>query len=140
MSLLLDSSVLVRAVVASHPDHAVVDAWYTARLAETELLATTHALAETFKVVSGAYRAPHAECRRIVARLRRDLTLVALHPADYLSAIEMTMRAGRSGPTVYDALHVAGAVRAGATHVAACDLRSFPFLLPPAQLVNPLAP
>ena len=91
-------------------------------------------------MVSGAYRAPHAECRRIVARLRRDLTLAALHPANYLSATEMTMRAGRSGPTVYDALHVAGAIRAGATHVAACDLRSFPFLLPPAQLVNPLAP
>ena len=66
MSLLLDTSVLVRVVVRLHPDHRAARGWYAERLADTELFATTHALAETFNVVSGFYRAPHAECRRIV--------------------------------------------------------------------------
>jgi predicted nucleic acid-binding protein len=138
VSVLLDSSLLVPVVVAKHPDHAQARAWYQQQAARTEMLATTHALAEVFNVVSGFYRVPHAECRHLLTRLRRELGLVSLSQADYMAAIELTMQVGRSGPTVYDALHVAGFQKSGATHLVYCDERSFPSLLPSSTLVNPL--
>lgn len=140
MSTLVDTSVIVRAVVGAHEDHEPVAAWLRAHLTRTSVVTSTHALAETFNVLSGRMQVPHAECRRLVARIRREFQLVSLAQGDYADAIEMTMNAGRSGPTVYDALHVVAANKAGATRVAACDARSFPFLLPPSRFFNPLDP
>ena len=139
MSLLLDTSFVVRAVVTKHPDHGPALAWATARAAETALLCTSHALAETFAVASGYFALSHAECRAVVGSLRRTLGVVDLGEAEVASAIERTMRAGRSGGAVYDALHVAGFEKAGAERLVHCDDRSFPFLLPAAQRINPLA-
>ncbi len=56
------------------------------------MMATTHALAEVFNVTSGFFQMPHEECRRIIARLRREIALVSLSQADYMAAIEMTMQ------------------------------------------------
>ena len=139
MSLLLDSSLIVRAVVQKHSDHARALAWVSKSVSETELLCTTHALAETFSVMSGFFSVPHAECRATLTSIRSVFGIVELGEEEYASATEMTMRVGRSGGAVYDALHVAGFEKVGAEQLVHCDEKSFPFLLPESRRFNPLA-
>ncbi len=134
----VDTSILVRASVARADRHAEALEWIDGAGAETGLATSTHALAELFSVVSGFFQTPHDVSRRIVARVRQRFSIVTLDEGSYLDAIERTMQIGRSGPTVYDALHVVAADKVGATRLASADEKSFPFLLPASMFVNPI--
>lgn len=140
MSVYVDSSVIVRYVAAAHEDNAAVKSWLQALAARTEIVTSTHALAEVFKVISTLFRYPPAQSLSTITSIRRTFRIVTLLEAQYVEAIELTLSKGFAGGAVYDALHIAAAARAGATRVASCDERSFPRMLPPSRFVNPLKP
>lgn len=109
MRALLDSSVLVAAMVEAHPDHVRCLPWL-ARTAERTLtlLVAAHSLAETFAVLTRLPLRPRIAPATAEALLRENVLgraqIVALSAADYRAVLTRQATLGLAGGSIYDAL------------------------------------
>lgn len=125
MTLYLDSSVLVAALVEDEPAHEAC-----LRLLRRKNLATwTHALAEVFATLTGGrlgLRVPSAVAAELMdASLLPRLQLIELAAADMIGAVRESEAAGVRGGAIFDFLHLAAARRAAATAVYTLNTRHF---------------
>lgn len=108
MKVALDTSVLVAAVVESHPHHLRAIWWLRPRRSITRV-ASWHAYAETWAVLTALPIEPRVTgevARAVLDRVRRGVTLVVPKSATYLSAAaRCSERAARSG-AIHDAMHL----------------------------------
>jgi predicted nucleic acid-binding protein len=116
MRVALDTSVLVAGLVAAHPHHARAT-WWLRRPAGTEPVASWHAYAEAWAVLTALPMEPRLTgdvAAAVLDRLARFVRFVAPTAGTYEAAVSRcNARSLRSG-AVYDALHLVTAEGEGA--------------------------
>ena len=128
MSVALDSSVLIAAVLAWH-EHHPASYREVERLASSDTAAVipTHALLESYSVIT-RLPAPHRLCpndaRKLLEGSFRDW-VTAPAPAQIWTLIGRIADAEMIGGTVYDALIVESALAAGADEIVTWNVNHF---------------
>lgn len=118
MRVLLDTSVLVAALVRSHPRHGTAVPWLArARRGEIELVLAAHSLAELYAVLTTLPVRPRIS-PDTAARLRDEnlpesTEVVALDADQYRDVVARMVALGLAGGVVYDALIARAAEAAG---------------------------
>jgi predicted nucleic acid-binding protein len=130
MKVLLDTSVLVAAIVEAHPAHERALPWLArARSGRIGYLVAAHSVAEVYAVLSTLPLSP-----RIAPGLARQLVrenllsaarVVTLSARDYAAVIDDLGDLGLSGGTVYDALIARAARKAKADRLLTLNPKHF---------------
>jgi predicted nucleic acid-binding protein len=125
VSVYLDSSVLVAALVEDDPYHRhSLDL-----LLKHESATWIHGLAETFATLTGGrlgFRIPPKEAAQLLEQsLWPNLRVLELSTDDTRAEIAAACRAGVRGGAVYDFLHLGCARRANVTTLYTLNLRHF---------------
>ena len=118
MQVAFDTSVLVAALVASHPMHARAMAWVSAAV-RREIVGecSWHAVAETWSVLTRLPTSPPisgAMADIALGRLTERVVPVALEAEVYRAAIRRCAERGLRSGALFDALHLLCAEAAGA--------------------------
>jgi predicted nucleic acid-binding protein len=143
MRVLLDTSVLVPALVPALPQHEKAAPHLESALREeTGLILSAHALAECYASLTALPISPQVtpgQARRLIEEnvARAAEEIVELGPTDYLSALRRMTDLGLESGAVYDALHVACAEKASAEELRTFNRRDFRPMPPegPTELV-----
>jgi len=122
---LVDSSVLVAALVEDEPRHEACLQVFEGKL----LYAWNHALAETFATLTGGRLGirvpPDLAVELIESSLLPRLRLVELPSGDLLKALRRTDAAGVRGGALYDFLHLVAAQKVRAEVLYTLNVRHF---------------
>ena len=135
MKVLLDTSVLVAAMVESHPMHARAHLWLDRGIGgEFEWVVAAHSLAELYHVLT-AYPlrpriAPGTARQLIHDNIARKASVVALTASDYTAVVQHVASLNLTGGVVYDALILRAAERAGVDRVLTFNVDDFRRLWP----------
>lgn len=135
MKVAIDTSVLVAAVVAAHPKHAVARPWLAAG-ADRERIVCWHGYAETWSVLTAMPLEPRLSgesARTVLERLRRNVRFVAPTQRSYLAAAERCAARGLRSGAIFDALHLVVAEHADAEQLITFNLREFERLSEPTS-------
>lgn len=133
--VLFDSSVLIPGLLGIHPHHrAAAAALDLVHRGEIHGLASTHALAETFAMLSGLPLRPPPDPAALLSLLRTAVVarfeIVPLDLDDYMAVLEEMPAGGFRGRILYDALHLRAARKARAAEILTYNLRDFRRLAP----------
>lgn len=118
MKILLDTSILVAALVRSHPQHDRAVPWLVrAQTGEIHLVLAAHTLAELYATLTALPLRPRIS-PQTAARLREEnlpesTELVALDAAEYRTVVGKMAELGLASGIVYDALIARAAELAG---------------------------
>lgn len=109
MRVLLDTSVLVAALVRSHPRHAAARPWLTRALSgEVSIVLAAHTLAELHATLTSLpvrpRISPHTAARLRDENLPETAEIVALSVEDHRTVLRRMVELGLAGGVVYDAL------------------------------------
>ncbi|CAB1058298.1 hypothetical protein D1BOALGB6SA_3054 [Olavius sp. associated proteobacterium Delta 1] len=109
MKTIFDTSVIIAALVESHPMHGRAFPWLQqAKEKKFELIVASHTLAELYAVLSTLPLKPRISSsvawRLIKENIESISKVISLTPADYSSTIKSLSEMGVIGGTVYDAL------------------------------------
>ena len=130
----LDTGILVGALLAKHPEHAVcLAALETSDAPFTD----AHALAETFATLTGFYRVPVDAAADMTLALCSCLAVEALRLADYERTIAEARGRGVMGGGVYDSLHATFARRKGARRIVTRNPSHFAHVAPELEILTP---
>lgn len=131
MTVLLDTSVLVPALVPALPQHDTAAPHLEAALREEiRLLLSAHALAECYASLTSLPVSPQitpGQARRLIQENIAEVAaeVVSLPPEDYLRALQRMTDLGLESGAVYDALHVLCAEKASADELRTFNGRDF---------------
>lgn len=129
MIAVLDSTVLIAALAARHPLHAPCRRWLIAASTPGAYRCTTHALAETFRVLVALPVAPRHDAAAIRQAIRTNLIPrldpIALTTNDYDRAMDAVCASPLGPGAIYDALHLVAADRIQATALITSNHRHF---------------
>lgn len=119
MKVLFDTSVLVAAMVESHPMHGRAFPWLKrAKAREFDFLVASHTLAELYAVLTTLPVKPRISrgtaWRLVHENVEGAARVVSLSAADYRATIKRLSERGVTGGATYDALIVAAAQKAQA--------------------------
>ena len=130
--ILLDTSVFIAIAHVHHVHHAASrDLWNFCSATDTAV--STHGLAEIYSGLTSMPRGFRLSPRNAVAAIDTFLlraTPVALTAEEYLGAIRAASRAGNTGGSIYDALHVACARKVDAERIYTWNVRHFSLVAP----------
>lgn len=135
MKVLLDTSVLVAALIESHGMHGRAHPWLDRAIGgEFEWAVAAHSLAELFHVLT-AYpvrpRITPGTARHLIQEnMVKHANVVALTTADYTTVIRRMADLNMSGAAVYDALILRAAERAGVDRILTFNVEDFRRLWP----------
>lgn len=130
MRVLFDTSVLVAALLGSHPNHSQAISWLKrAKSGEFEFLVSTHTLAELYAVLSSLPVKPRidpATAQRLVyENVGVTAQPVSLTPEEYLLTIRHIAELGLSGGMIYDAIIARAAETSGADQLLTLNRSHF---------------
>lgn len=130
MRVLLDTSVLVAAMVEGHPAHERALPWLQRVKAETDVgLVAAHSLAESYAVLTVLPVQPRispAVVHQLIKHNILDLfEVVTLSEEDYALVIAQLSDLGIVGGAVYDALILQAALRAKVDQVVTLNEKDF---------------
>lgn len=116
VKVLFDTSVLVAALVVSHPQHAICfPRLKAAESKQVEGFISTHTLAETYSVMTRLPVQPRiapTQAQSLIADISQYLNTVPLLSDDYLEAIARMATLNLPGGGIFDALIAQAAVKA----------------------------
>lgn len=130
MRVLLDTSVLLAALVRSHPRHGDARPWLARALAgEITLVLAAHTLAELHATLTTLPVRPRIS-PETAARLRDDnlpdtAEIIALSADDYRSVLRSVTELGLAGGVIYDALIARAAENARVDRLVTLNERDF---------------
>ena len=128
MKVLLDTSVLVAALVEPHPEHLRALPWFS-KGKSTELVISSHSIAELYAVLSTLPVSPRISpglaWRLIRESVEPRVFIVPLSSHDYLATIKHMSDMGLSGGAVYEALIVKAAQKCGADRIVTFNMSDF---------------
>lgn len=136
MKVALDTSVLVAAVVEEHPHHARASWWLRTRR-KVERIASWHAYAEAWAVLTALPIEPRVSgevAAAVLERLRRVVSFVGPRSATYPAAVARCNARGLRSGVVYDALHLITAEAEAADLLLSFNVEDF------ARLSEPKSP
>lgn len=126
---LLDTSVLVHALIAKTPSHRKARPYLErARDEEAVTVVSTHALAELFSTITALPTRPQhspQEAQALIDSACRVLTVIDLEGEDYRHVINRVVALGLSGGAIYDGLHVRAAEKVEARQVVTFNGNDF---------------
>ena len=122
MKVFFDTSVLVAAMVESHPHHERSLAWLRkARAGSIAWVVAAHSIAETYAVLTTLPVKPKISAALALRLIRENIVgsaeIVALSTQEYLAAATHLAETGILGGAVYNALLALSAEKAGATRI-----------------------
>ena len=138
MKVLADTSVLVTALVQTHPRQEQCARWFIRQKdSQSQLLIAAHTLAEMYSILSSLPMKPRlapSEVNRLIeeAVLPRA-EVVALSVSDYSGVIRRMAELGITGGAVYDALIARAAEKARADKLLTLNARHFRRIWPDGQ-------
>jgi len=145
----LDTTVLVAGLTAAHPEHAACRLHLQAAAGEPGTYrCTTHAIAETFRVLTALPVNPRLDTAgariAIRASLIPRLDPLPLTVGDYERALDIVCVSGLGAGAVYDCLHLLAAERLGSAYLITSNLKHLRRLAEAAditvQVVDPSDP
>lgn len=130
MKILLDTSVLVAAMVESHPEHERAFPWLKHIIdGKNEGYVAIHSLAELYAVLTvlpvRPRISPHAAHELLVRNVLQHFEVITLGPGDYLTVIENLSSLGIVGGATYDALIMYAAISVEMDRIVTFNLRDF---------------
>ena len=130
MKILLDTSVLVAAMVESHPEHERAFPWLKRIIdGKNEGYVAIHSLAELYAVLTvlpvRPRISPHSAHELIVRNVLQNFEVITLGPSDYLTVIESLSSLGIVGGATYDALIMHAAISVKMDRIVTFNLRDF---------------
>ncbi|MEM7737246.1 MAG: PIN domain-containing protein, partial [Deinococcota bacterium] len=109
MSVLFDTSALVAAVTAQHPEHHAARGCFIKHVQDEndQVCMSTHALAESFAVLTRIprWRVSSEQARQIIAGIHPHVTIISLDEDDYMWALDRMTSLRLVGGAIYDLLH-----------------------------------
>ena len=135
MKILFDTSVLVAAIVESHPFHVRAFPWLKrAKLQEFNMLIASHAVAELYAVLTTLPVTPKimpgVASHLISNNIQSIADVISLSSSDYFSIIRRISDLGLSGGIIYDALIVKAAQKSGVDRILTFNAYDFKRILP----------
>ena len=135
MKVFLDTSVLVAAVVAKHESNgralAVLE---TVQNGKVEGFVSAHSLAEMYAILTKLpppfRHAPEQALLSIEENVLKHFEISSLSSADYAALIREAAMSGIQGGTVYDAVLLKAAAKAGAERIYTLNLKHFQAIAP----------
>ena len=116
MLVLFDTSVLVAALIVSHPQNsACFPRLKAAESKQIEGFISTHSLAETYSVMTRFPIQPRitpTQTQSIITDISQHLKIVLLLPDDYLTVIDRMAALNLQGGGIFDALIAQAALKA----------------------------
>jgi len=130
MRVLLDTSVLVAAMVEAHPDHARALPWLQrAKRKEVTAIVACHSLAELYSVLTTLpvhpRISPSMAWHLIQENILGALEVIALSKDDYRAVLEHLSQMGISGGATYDALMAYTASKAAVDQLITLNEQDF---------------
>lgn len=130
MRVLLDTSVLIPALVPALPQHERATPHLESALrGETSLIISGHALAECYSTLTAIPVSPAitpGQARRLVeTNVATAGEIVSLDGTDYLAVLQRMADLGLESGAVYDALHVLAAEKASADELRTLNGKDF---------------
>ncbi len=130
MKVLLDTSVLVAALVEPHPEHLRALPWLTRPKSKSgELVISSHSIAEVYAVLSTLPVSPRISpglaWRLIHESIEPNVSIVSLTSSEYMATVKRLSDLGLSGGAVYDALIVKAAQKSGADRIVTFNMNDF---------------
>ncbi len=131
MRVLLDTSVLVPALVPALPQHEkAIPHLESALRGETSLIISGHALAECYSSLTAIPVSPTVtpgQARRLIEENVAEAAeeIVSLEGTEYLTVLQRMVDLGLESGSVYDALHVLCAEKASADELRTLNGRDF---------------
>jgi predicted nucleic acid-binding protein len=129
----LDTTILVPALHERHENHRACVSYIT----NSDAVTSTHALAETFSTLTGAYRVRNEAVAEALDALMSSLRIEPIANGDYRSVFRDAKRRGISGGLIYDALHVAVARRLKVSKIITFNTGDFKLLSPDIEISEP---
>jgi predicted nucleic acid-binding protein len=145
MKVLMDTSVLVSAMLPDHVHHAHSQPWLErANAGALEAVVSGHSLAELYSVPTRLPRTPRispAEALQLIQQNVTSHTLVTLSAVDYVKLIEELAQASVAGGPVYDAVIAKATELATVDYLLALNVGHFQRVWPngASRVVSPLA-
>lgn len=135
MKILFDTSVMIAAMIESHPMHSHAFPWLKrAKVKEFEILVASHTLAELYAVLTTLPISPKITPGMAHQMIHHNIEtiskIVSLSPSDYISVIKRMADLGLSGGIIYDALIVKVAQKSKVDHLLTFNEDDFKRLLP----------
>lgn len=135
MKVLFDTSVLVAALIASHPMHALAFPWLKqAHAGQHEFLVAAHSLAELYSVLTTLPVRPRIgpglAWQLIHYNVESTARIVALSAADYGAVLRDMAHSGVTGGAIYDALIVQAAQKSGVERLLTFNANDFSRIWP----------
>ena len=125
MSLALDSSILIAALVTAEARHEACHAL----LDEQEVNIYCHALVETFGTLTGGrlgYRVSSGMAAELIEKsILPWVKVIQLSPKELIGAFHDAQSRGARGGAIYDYLHLAAAKKAGTERFYTLNLSDF---------------
>jgi len=109
MKILFDTSVIVSALIESHPSHERAFPWLKkARAKEYDLIVAAHTIAELYAVLSTLPIKPRISpliARKLISENIETVgKIISLTPREYITVIKQISELGLAGGSTYDAL------------------------------------
>jgi predicted nucleic acid-binding protein len=145
MKVLMDSSVLISAMLPDHVHHAHALPWLQrAKAGALETVVSGHSLAELYSVLTRLPRTPRISPAETLQLLQQNVTshtVVALSAVDYVKLIEKLAQLGVAGDSVYDAVIATAAELANVDYLLTLNIGHFQRVWPNGvnRVVSPLA-
>jgi predicted nucleic acid-binding protein len=144
MKVLLDTSVLIAAMVEAHPHHVRALPWLQrAKHKEITAVITCHSLAESYSILTTLPVHPHISpsvaWRLIQENILDVFTFLPLTGEDYRAVLEHLSMTGIIGGATYDALIAHTASKAKVDQLVTLNARDFHRIYPDLseQIVEP---
>jgi len=138
MKTLFDTSVIVAALIESHPLHGRAFPWLKqAKTQKFELIVASHTLAELYAVLSTLPLKPRISAsvawRLIKENIESIGKVTSLSPAEYSSTIKKLSERGLSGGIIYDALIAKVAQKAKVARLLTLNVDHFKRVWPDSE-------
>jgi predicted nucleic acid-binding protein len=144
MKVLLDTNVLVAALVREHPHHGDALPWLQ-RIIRNDVVGavSVHSLAEVYTVLTKALKTPAAVALQMIeTNILDHFEIVGLDGDDYHNLLKHCVSLNVGGPKVYDALIGWAAWKANVDFLVTKNKKDFDALYPDTahQIVDPATP
>lgn len=142
MTALLDTSVIVAALVEAHPRHEPSFSWLQkARRGEAAVVVAAHSIAEAYAVLSSLPVSPRIAPSTAWTMIDRSVLSccrpVSLSTSDLRGVVQKASHQGLAGGIIHDALIAEVATKAGAARIVTLNPEDFRRVADPARVQAP---